>query len=82
MDSSSDTMNEPENVLIVGSGLAGAKTAEALRGGGFGGDITIVGTESRLPYERPPLSKGYLSGASSFEDALVNSGDWYSAKRG
>ena len=48
--------------VIVGAGLAGAKAAEALRGGGFDGRLTLIGEEEHLPYERPPLSKGYLLG--------------------
>ena len=48
--------------VIVGAGLAGAKAAEALRDGGFDGRIVLVGAERERPYERPPLSKGYLLG--------------------
>ena len=59
------------DVLIVGGGHGGAQAAIALRQAGFAGSITIVGDEPELPYERPPLSKKYLSGAKSFERTLI-----------
>ena len=49
-----------ERVLIVGAGLAGARTAEQLRRAEFAGSITVVGDEMHLPYDRPPLSKEVL----------------------
>lgn len=66
-----------EHALIVGGGLAGAKTAESLRGWGFEGNVTIVGEEAHQPYQRPPLSKSYLRGSSSFEEALAHSSSFY-----
>jgi 3-phenylpropionate/trans-cinnamate dioxygenase ferredoxin reductase subunit len=57
--------------VIVGAGLAGAKTAEALREHGFAGRIVLLGSEPELPYERPPLSKSYLRGESPREKAYV-----------
>lgn len=50
------------DVLVVGAGQAGAQVAISLRQGGFAGTIMMVGAEPDLPYERPPLSKEYLSG--------------------
>ena len=67
----------PESVVIVGGGLAGAKTAEALRDQGYGGPIVLFAAERHLPYERPPLSKGYLKGESPIEDAYVFPQEWY-----
>ncbi len=67
----------PSNVVIVGGGLAGAKTAEALRAQGYDGAVTLFGAEKQLPYERPPLSKGYLAGKDAFEDAIVHPAEWY-----
>lgn len=64
-------------VVIVGGGLAGAKAAVALNGGGFRGSLTIVGDERHQPYERPPLSKDYLKGESQAEDMLVVPAAWY-----
>ncbi len=63
--------------VIVGGGLAGAKTAEALREQGYQGRITLVGAEEHLPYERPPLSKGYLAGTDARESFDVHDADWY-----
>ena len=63
--------------VIVGGGLAGAKTAEALREEGFDGRIVIVGSEHELPYERPPLSKDYLRGESPREKARALPDGWY-----
>ena len=50
-------------VTIVGASLAGLRCAEALRADGFAGTITLVGEERHLPYDRPPLSKQFLTGA-------------------
>ncbi|HEX3194808.1 MAG TPA: FAD-dependent oxidoreductase, partial [Streptosporangiaceae bacterium] len=49
--------------VIAGASLAGAKAAETLRDEGFDGDIVLIGAEHERPYERPPLSKGYLLGS-------------------
>lgn len=70
-------MTRPQRVVIVGGGLAGAKAAEALREQSFRGTITLVAAEPHLPYERPPLSKSYLSGKSAFDEAIVHPGAWY-----
>ncbi len=59
------------DVLIVGAGHAGAACAAALRQGKFEGSILVVGAEPELPYERPPLSKEYLSGERTFERLLI-----------
>ncbi|MFF0298873.1 NAD(P)/FAD-dependent oxidoreductase [Kitasatospora sp. NPDC004614] len=64
-------------IVIVGASLAGAKAAEALRAEGYGGPITLVGDESERPYERPPLSKGYLLGKEEREKIYVHPADWY-----
>ena len=66
-----------ESIVIVGGGLAGAKTAEALRDNGYTGSITLVGAENHLPYERPPLSKSYLAAQSEFDEAIVHPAEWY-----
>src|SRR3954465_15137410 len=59
------------DVLIVGMGHGGAQAAIALRHAKFEGSIALVGEERELPYERPPLSKDYLSGEKSFERILL-----------
>jgi 3-phenylpropionate/trans-cinnamate dioxygenase ferredoxin reductase subunit len=66
-----------ETFVIVGGGLAGAKAAETLRTEGFDGRVVLIADESALPYERPPLSKGYLAGTSAAADARVHADDWY-----
>jgi 3-phenylpropionate/trans-cinnamate dioxygenase ferredoxin reductase component len=66
-----------ETFVIVGGGLAGAKAAETLREEGFAGRVVLIGAESELPYERPPLSKGYLLGSAAREEALVHPGEFY-----
>lgn len=53
------------SVVIVGAGQAGFQTAASLRMEGFDGSITLIGEEQHLPYQRPPLSKGLLSGQQS-----------------
>jgi 3-phenylpropionate/trans-cinnamate dioxygenase ferredoxin reductase component len=70
-----------ERIVIIGASLAGATAAASLRDGGFEGDITLVGAEARLPYNRPPLSKGYLRGQEKFEDQLVKPADYYAGAR-
>lgn len=49
-------------IVIVGASLAGLRTAEALRELGFEGQIAMIGDETELPYDRPPLSKQFLRG--------------------
>lgn len=49
-----------QRVLVVGAGMAGLRTAEALRAGGFAGEVVVVGAEPWAPYNRPPLSKQAL----------------------
>jgi NADPH-dependent 2,4-dienoyl-CoA reductase/sulfur reductase-like enzyme len=63
--------------VIVGGGLAGAKAAEALRDGGFDGELVLFGSEPERPYERPALSKGYLLGKDTRDSVFVHSADWY-----
>jgi 3-phenylpropionate/trans-cinnamate dioxygenase ferredoxin reductase component len=66
-----------EPLVIVGGGLAGAKAAETLRAEGFDGPVVLVGEEPELPYERPPMSKGYLLGTEEREKARVHDENWY-----
>ncbi|NUU17862.1 FAD-dependent oxidoreductase [Cellulomonas humilata] len=64
-------------VVVVGAGLAGAKTVEGLRERGYDGRVVLLGAETERPYERPPLSKGYLQGSDEREGAFVHPPDWY-----
>jgi 3-phenylpropionate/trans-cinnamate dioxygenase ferredoxin reductase component len=68
-------------IVIVGASLAGGTAAVTLREAGFDGDIVLVGAESQLPYNRPPLSKGYLRGQERFEDQLVKPASYYAEQR-
>jgi 3-phenylpropionate/trans-cinnamate dioxygenase ferredoxin reductase subunit len=70
-------MSDPRTFAIVGAGLAGAKAAEALCTEGFDGRIVLLGAEPHRPYERPPLSKGYLQGSSGRDTVYVHPPDWY-----
>ncbi|MBT2391742.1 FAD-dependent oxidoreductase [Streptomyces sp. ISL-1] len=63
--------------VIVGGGLAGAKAAETLRAEGFTGRVILIGDERDHPYERPPLSKGYLSGKEERDSVFVHEPAWY-----
>jgi NADPH-dependent 2,4-dienoyl-CoA reductase/sulfur reductase-like enzyme len=63
--------------VIVGASLAGAKAAETLRDEGFDGAVVLIGAEDELPYERPPLSKGYLLGKDARESVFVHDEGWY-----
>ncbi|MBX6357626.1 MAG: FAD-dependent oxidoreductase [Micromonosporaceae bacterium] len=63
--------------VIVGGGLAGAMAAQTLREEGFAGRITVLCAEDHRPYERPPLSKAYLSGSADRESVFVHPDGWY-----
>lgn len=65
-------MHHPSyDIVIVGTGHAGAQAAIALRQEGFDGTIALIGEEDFPPYERPPLSKEYLAGGKLFERILI-----------
>lgn len=64
-------------VVIIGAGHAGGSAAGFLRQYGFTGDITLVGEEPYLPYQRPPLSKAWLKGEASLEDLYLRGDTFY-----
>ncbi|WP_416986539.1 NAD(P)/FAD-dependent oxidoreductase [Streptomyces sp. T028] len=66
-----------QTFVIVGGGLAGAKAAETLRAEGFTGRVILICDERDHPYERPPLSKGFLLGKESRESVFVHEPAWY-----
>lgn len=66
-----------DGVVIVGAGLAAQRCCETLRKVGFEGRISIVGEEARAPYDRPPLSKGVLSGKVSTDSLGFRGPEWY-----
>lgn len=54
--------NSPNRIVIVGASLAGARAAHSVRAAGHDGPLTLIGAEPHLPYDRPPLSKEFLTG--------------------
>jgi len=70
-------MSSEHTFVIVGGGLAGAKAAQTLRQEGFDGRVVLLGEESHVPYERPPLSKSHLRGETSAEEAFVQAPRFY-----
>jgi 3-phenylpropionate/trans-cinnamate dioxygenase ferredoxin reductase component len=70
-------MTESRRIVIIGASLAGAKAAETLRAEGWTGQVVLVGAETELPYERPPLSKDVLLGKKQPESARLHDRQWY-----
>ncbi|MEU6367055.1 FAD-dependent oxidoreductase [Streptomyces sp. NPDC046931] len=66
-----------QTFVIVGGGLAGAKAAETLRAEGFTGRVILICDERDHPYERPPLSKGFLLGKEERDSIFVHEPSWY-----
>ncbi|WP_290058112.1 NAD(P)/FAD-dependent oxidoreductase [Amycolatopsis solani] len=63
-------------IAVVGASLAGVRAAQELRAQGYDGGIVLIGSEAHLPYDRPPLSKGFLAGtASAASLELLDAGD-------
>ncbi|HEY2603112.1 MAG TPA: FAD-dependent oxidoreductase [Thermoleophilaceae bacterium] len=63
--------------LLIGGGLAAANCARWLREEGANGTIMLVGRENDAPYNRPPLSKGFMQGKESREDTLFRPDNWW-----
>jgi len=74
-------MTSPRSILVVGAGLAGARCAETLRAEGFDGELTLVGEEPFAPYERPALSKEFLTGEKSASDLFLRPGSFWNEQR-
>ncbi|WP_433184142.1 NAD(P)/FAD-dependent oxidoreductase [Actinoallomurus sp. CA-150999] len=70
-------MPVPETYVIVGASLAGAKAAQTLREEGFTGRVVFIGEETLRPYERPPLTKEFLTGRDPLDKAYVHEEAWY-----
>ncbi|MGD9917093.1 MAG: NAD(P)/FAD-dependent oxidoreductase [Paenirhodobacter sp.] len=66
-------------IVIVGAGQAAASMAAKLRAQGYVGSLTILGEEPVAPYQRPPLSKGYLLGEMPLDRLTLRGADWYAA---
>lgn len=69
------------DVVIVGTGHAGAAAAIALRQGGFKGSIVMIGEEPEMPYERPPLSKEYFAGEKTFDRLALRPARYWEEQR-
>ncbi|GAA1662103.1 FAD-dependent oxidoreductase [Kribbella alba] len=70
-------MSDEQRMVIVGASLAGASAAETLRTEGWTGQVVLIGNETELPYERPPLSKGVLLGKDQTEVSQLHDRQWY-----
>ena len=68
---------QEQRVVLVGAGQAAQSCAAALRAGGHRGPLTILGAERVPPYQRPPLSKGYLLGETARERLILRPEAWY-----
>jgi 3-phenylpropionate/trans-cinnamate dioxygenase ferredoxin reductase component len=66
------TSSSPSRIVIIGASLAGGSAAIALRDQGYDGELTLIGEESQLPYERPPLSKAVLIGNTDEPDWVAD----------
>ncbi|MGE0388127.1 MAG: NAD(P)/FAD-dependent oxidoreductase [Gammaproteobacteria bacterium] len=66
-----------ERVVVAGAGHAGGQVVAGLRTEGYTGEILLVGDEPQPPYQRPPLSKGYLSGKVGMDQVLLRPADFY-----
>lgn len=64
-------------MVIVGGGLAAGTAARILRKEGYQGPVTVVAQEPKLPYQRPPLSKGYLQGTEGLDQVILKPESWY-----
>lgn len=70
-----------QRALIVGASHAGAQLSASLRQEGWIGEVVLIGEESALPYQRPPLSKAYLAGKCASADLAIRSADFYAKQR-
>jgi len=64
-------------IVVVGGGLAAGRAVMELRDNGHEGEVVLFAGEPEVPYERPPLSKGYLQGEDSRESTYVQPKEWY-----
>jgi len=67
-------------IIVVGAGQSGLQVIESLRRGGYEDPLVLVGEEQSLPYQRPPLSKQYMSENMSEERLLFRPADYYKKK--
>ena len=70
-----------DGVVIVGAGQAGFQVAASLRTEGYEGPVTLIGDEPKLPYQRPPLSKGFMAGKQDIESTALRPLAFYESHR-
>lgn len=70
-------LSQSKNIVIIGGGQAGAQAIASLRQFGYAGAITLVGDETALPYQRPPLSKAYMKGELAEDRLYFKPTSWY-----
>lgn len=68
---------EIDSMVIIGAGAAGMKAAQTLREEGYRGSLALIGSEPEAPYERPPLSKGYLMGEQERDSVFFEAPAWF-----
>ncbi len=71
----------PDPFLVIGAGQAGASLVAKLRALGYDGPLVLIGEEPVLPYQRPPLSKKYISGELGLDRLLIRPEAWYAGQR-
>src|SRR6185437_7998643 len=70
-------MNRAKYVIVGGGMVAGYAAKELVERGLKPGELVILSSDSALPYERPPLSKGFLAGKDTPDGLLINPAEWY-----
>lgn len=69
-------------IALVGAGISAVSTCDALRSGGYDGEIVLLSDEEGVPYDRPPLSKDVLLGRATVrDDVALRPADWYEKQR-
>ncbi|MET9478327.1 FAD-dependent oxidoreductase, partial [Streptomyces sp. NPDC002922] len=69
-------------IALVGAGISAVSTCDALRSGGYDGEIVLLSDEEGVPYDRPPLSKDVLLGKATVrDDVALRPADWYEKQR-
>ena len=76
-----DTASHPQRIVIVGAGAAGFAAAQRLRTLGFSGSISLLSADTDAPYDRPNLSKDYLSGSAPADWMPLQSENFYREQR-
>ena len=66
-----------DSVVVIGAGQAASQLVASLRSEGFKGSITVIGEETHLPYQRPPLSKAYLKGEIAADRLFIKPQEFY-----